>query len=216
MEAPKPEDVQAQLERLYGGGQFRGPKSRRLLDFILSEWQAGRGSKLTLHYIAETLKTEPLTFEEDSNRWGYPQTRGNLGTVRSRLRKYYETVGYRDQVIIKLNPGSYSPVVEYNPVSTSIPDVDPKIANLILRAKTALDLRTVRGARLASKYYVRIPVDKTNPRQMACSIFLPMVSGTILPRSILGIEPYVDQVLLRIKETGFEPWESIFAEGCAL
>ncbi len=215
MDGPKPEDVQAQLQRLYDSGQFRGVKSRRLLEFVVHESQAGRAGNLTLHYIAETLKTEPLTFEVDSDRWGYPKTRANLGTVRSRLRKYYETVGYRDQVVIKLNAGSYAPVIEYNPVSTSIPDVAPEVARLILRAKTALDLRTLRGARLALKYYVKISLSRTNPRQVASTIFIPMAAASIVPSAPRAIEPFIDEFLTQIRKLGFEPWESLFAEACA-
>jgi hypothetical protein len=92
---PSPEDVTEQLDRLYGSRFFRGAKLRRLLGFLVGEWLADGGARLTLNYIAETLGDEPLTFEEDSDRWGYPKTRANLAHVRNRVRKYFETDGYR-------------------------------------------------------------------------------------------------------------------------
>ena len=160
------------------------------------------------------MKDEPITFEEDSDKWGYPRTRANLAHVRNRLRNYYETEGYRDRVIIKLNPGSYAPTVAYNPVSTSIPDLDPAVARLVLRAKTAIDSRTVRGAWRALHYYTQIPLDLGNPRQVANSIFIPMAIAPIIPSSVIAIRPLVDVAIAHVKQSGVEPWECIFAEAC--
>jgi tetratricopeptide (TPR) repeat protein len=215
-EIPKPGDVRAQLERLYASRHFRGVKIRRLLGFVVSEWLIDGGSKLTLSYIGECLHDERLTFEEESDRWGYPKTRANLAHVRNRLRKYYELEGYRDQVIVKLNPGSYAPVIAFNPVSMAIPDLDPEIARLILRAKTAIDLRTVRGVRRALKYYVQIPLTTTNPRQAANIIFIPMAAASIVPSAVVAIEPLVEALIARIKQMRAEPWESIFTEACGM
>lgn len=213
MEAPKPDDVRAQLERLYSR-HFRGVKLRRILGFLVEEWLADGGSNLTLSYIGESLKDEPLTFEDDSDKWGYPRTRANLAHVRKRLRTYYETKGYRDHVIIKLNPGSYAPVIAYNPVSTAIPDLDPAIARLVLRAKTALDLRTLRGGWRALHYYGQIPLNLENPRQVANVVFIPMAAASIIPSSVIAIRPLVDVALEHIKQSGSAPWEGIFAEAC--
>ena len=213
MEAPYPDDVRAQLERLYSR-HFRGVKLRRILGFLVEEWLADGGSKLTLSYIGESLQDEPLTFEDDSDKWSYPRTRANLAHVRKRLRTYYETEGYRDRVIIKLNPGSYAPVIAYNPVSTAIPDLDPAIARLVLRAKTALDLRTLRGGWRALHYYGQIPLNLENPRQVANIVFIPMAAASIIPSSVIAIRPLVDVALAHVKQSGSAPWEGIFAEAC--
>jgi hypothetical protein len=180
-ERPKTEDVTAQLEVLCRYRHFRGTKIRRLLGFVVNEWIADRGDKLTLAYIAKSLKYEPKTYEPDSLKWGYPKTRANLAHVRNRLRKYFESDGYRDPVIIKLNPGSYVPEIAYNPITTDIPAVEPEVARLILRAKTAIDMRTIRAARRALDYYGRIPFSSTNARQMANLMFIPMAVASILP-----------------------------------
>jgi hypothetical protein len=107
MASPKPAEVRVQLRRICSYGKFRGRKAKRLLAFLVKEAIAQRGSKLRLQYIAEALKDEPLTFEKDTQKWGYPKTRANLAHVRKRLREYYETKGYYDPVIIKLTwPGA--------------------------------------------------------------------------------------------------------------
>jgi len=214
MVPPNPDDVHAQLERLYRR-HFRGVKLRRILGFLVEEWLVDGGSKLTLSYIGKCLNDELLTFEEDSDRWGYPKTRANLAHVRKRLRRYYETEGYRDRVIIKLNPGSYAPVIAYNPVSTAIPDLDPAVARLILRAKTALDLRTLRGAWRALHYYGQIPLNLGNSRQVANSVFIPMAAASIIPSCVTAIRALVDVAIAHVKQSGVAPWECIFAEACA-
>jgi hypothetical protein len=176
MAAPKPEDVRAELEKLYTYRRFRGAKLRRLLGFLVEEWLKDEGENLSEMYIGGSLQDEPLTLEEitrksdkpgekTGEKWGYPKTRANLGHVRNRLRKYYEIEGYRDPVIIKLNPGSYAPVIAYNSVSTAMPDLPPEVARLILRAKTAIDGRTLRGAWRALRYYLQIPQDLGNTRR---------------------------------------------------
>jgi tetratricopeptide (TPR) repeat protein len=215
MPAPSPDDVRAQLDRLLTSRRFRGAKLRRLLGFLVEEWRRDGGAKLTLRYIAESLKDEPLTFEEDSDKWGYPKTRANLGHVRNRLRGHYESEGYRDRVIIKLNPGSYTPSIAYNPVSTGVADLDPAVARLILRAKTAIDLRTLRGAWKALHYYTQIPLNLENPRQIANSIFIPMAAAPMIPSSVTAVQALVEPALAHIKQSGSEPWESIFAEACS-
>jgi tetratricopeptide (TPR) repeat protein len=213
-EGPKRDDVTAQLNRLCHYKHFRGLKVRRLLTFIVNEWIADGGSKLTLSYIGKSLKDEPLTYEADL-KWSYPKTRANLAHVRNRLRRYYETDGYRDPVIIKLNAGSYVPDIGYNPVTTDIPELDPEVARLILRAKTAIDLRTVSAARRALKYYNLIPLSSTNARQIANLMFIPMAAAPILPSVLSAVEGAVETLIAEIKQLGTAPWESLFAEASA-
>jgi tetratricopeptide (TPR) repeat protein len=225
MDAPTPEDVRAELTRLYAFRQFRGAKLRRLLGFLVEEWLKDEGANLSEMYIGDSLKDETLTLEEitrksdepgekTGEKWGYPKTRANLGHVRNRLRKYYETEGYRDPVIIKLNPGSYAPVIAYNSVSTAMPDLPPEVARLILRAKTAIDGRTLRGAWRALRYYLQIPQDLENPRQVANSVFIPMAVGSIIPSTPAAIRPLAEAAIAHLKQSGAAPWEGIFAEAC--
>jgi tetratricopeptide (TPR) repeat protein len=213
MKALRAEDVRAQLRHLCSV-RLRGKKLQRILTLLVEEWIADGGKNLTLNYIGESLNDEPLTYEEDFQRWSYPKTRANLGHVRNRLRTHYETDGYRDPIIIKLNPGSYVPVIEQNTVSTSVTDLDPAVARLVLRAKTALDSRTLRGAWRALHYHGLIPIDLANSRQTANCIFIPLAAAAMIPSSTVAIRPLVDVVLKHFKESGTAPWEGIFAEAC--
>lgn len=214
-QTPAPDEIREQRERLFRSTRFRGVKLRRLLAFLIEEYLAGRAGKLTELYIGESLKDEELRFDENSNRWGYRKTRANLSHVRNRLRAYYEKEGYRDPIIIKLNPGSYAPVIAYNPVSSAMPDLDPAIARLILRAKTAIDLRTMRGAWRALNYCHQIPATADNSRQLANSLFIPMAVASIMPGTVMAIREVTDPALAHIKRSGVAPWESIFVAACA-
>jgi tetratricopeptide (TPR) repeat protein len=214
MASPKPAEVRVQLRRICSYGKFRGRKAKRLLAFLVKESIAQRGSKLRLQYIAEALKDEPLTFEKDTQKWGYPKTRANLAHVRKRLREYYETKGYYDPVIIKLNPGSYAPVIAYNPASTGIPSLEPFVERLILRAKTALDARILGGAWRAFRYYLQIPFNTENPRQTANILFIPMASASIIPGAAAAVRPDAEVTIAHVRASGVEPWECTFAEAC--
>lgn len=207
-------DVLAQRDRLCSSRFFRGTKLRQLLTLLVDEWLADGGKNLTERYIGEATG-EPLTFEGHSSKWGYPKTRGNLGHVRSRLKKFHETAGYRDPVIIKLNPGSYIPVIARNPVSTLVPDLEPEVARLVLRAKTALDARTLRGAWRALQYYQQMPLSGGNPRHTANMVFIPMAAGPIIPGAVAAMRPLMAPASEQMRASGIEPWEWTFADACA-
>jgi tetratricopeptide (TPR) repeat protein len=210
----KPEDVRAELERLYRYSRFRGAKLRRLLGLLVDEWLADGGKRLTEKYIGDVLNDEPLTHEPDTGKYGYPRTRANLGHVRSRLRTYYETAGYRDPVIIKLNPGSYAPQIAYNPISTAIPALDANSERLILRAKTALDMRTLNGAVRAMHYANQLDFDLSHPRLQANFAFFPFATAPLLPYAAHAFRPLIEDLVASVRMTGFEPWECTFANAC--
>ncbi len=215
--APKtvrPDDVREQLERLKAWKKFRGRKLRLLLIFLVEESLANRQEKLTLNYIGESLNDEPLTFEEASGRWSYPKTRANLVHVRNRLMEFHQGAGHRDRVVIKLNPGAYAPVIEYNTTLAEMPDLEPGIERLILRAKAAIDTRTVRGATLAMECYDQIPQDWSNPRQAANRVFLQCAAAPLFPGIASRTLSQEQRTIDRIKASGVETWECTFAEAC--
>jgi tetratricopeptide (TPR) repeat protein len=183
------------------------------LTLLLEEWIADGGEKLTERYIGEAVG-EPLTFEVHSQKWGYPKTRANLAHVRKQLKKFYETDGYRNQVIIKLNPGSYVPVIAPNPGSSSGPDLAPEVAGLVLRAKTALDTRSIRGAWRALQYYQKMPFSSGNPRHTANMAFIPVAAGSTVPGAMAAIRPLIEPARAQLRAVGVEPWEWTFADAC--
>lgn len=152
--------------------------------------------------------------QRTGEKYGYPTTRVYLRQIRVRLMTYFEKDGYRDLVVIKLNPGSYVPVIAYNPVVRGGVDLEPTVANLILRAKTALDARTLRGALRAVKYCSQIPINWENPQQAAGMLFISWAAAPIVPGLIAKDIPFSEMAVSRIKMSGIQPWEIVFVEGC--
>jgi hypothetical protein len=213
MASVDPLDVRAQLERLLGTRYFRGSNTRRrLLAFLVEQWLFDEGKNISARFIAESLKIETLTFEESSDKHGFPRTRANLAHVRRFLKKHYDTDGYRDPVILKLNSGSYLPVIAANPVSSAMPDLDPATERLTLRAKTAIDTRTARGGLRAFEYFLKVSAPSDNPRQEANSCFILMASAAIFPGLPTDFRLAIEARIARIKASGVEPWECTFAE----
>lgn len=215
-DSPKAQEVRDHLARLYNFERFRGPKLRTLLGILIDEWLANRGVHLSEAYIGQKVG-ETAVLEQESNKLGYPKTRGNLGHVRKRLKEYCETVGYRDPIIIKMNAGSYIPEVAYNPHVTGIPDLDPESARLILRAKMAIDARTFRGATRAFEYYSQLlDLPLTNARQASNLIFIPSALAPIFPNTTKTFREIIEALLVKVRATGVEPWECTFANACRL
>jgi len=209
-----PTDVRAHLERICDFRFFRGRKLRELLTFLVEEWLKDGGKQLTLRYIAGAMG-EPETIEQNSGKKGFPKTRGNLGHVRVRLKRFNETEGYRDRVIVKLNPGSYVPEIGWNPISSGIADLDPTTERLIQRAKTAIDKRTLRGAIQASQYADQISPDLNDPRQIAALLFLEYAAAPLIPSLTCAALEHAQPVVDYIKKSGVEPWEITFVEACS-
>jgi tetratricopeptide (TPR) repeat protein len=214
MDSPDAAEVRAQLERLHVWRNFRGRKLRRLLDFLVEEWLADRKEKLTLSYIGESVNDEPLTFEEDSDRWSYPKTRANLAHVRKRLMLFNETDGYNDKVIIKLNLGSFVPEIRRNPRITRMAPVGRENENLIARVKLAIDRRTYWGALRAMKYSAQLGSLTGNPRLTATYVFIQAVLASSVPTSFGELLGFLQDMIPLMRAEQVQPWECDFAEAC--
>lgn len=216
MAKPEPNDVRAQLQRLCAHHLLkRGKKQQELLTFLVEEWIANEGAYLSEMYIGEMVEKVPPQFERDANKYGYPRTRGNLGHVRTRLNAYYEKDGYLDRVIIKLNVGSYVPVIELRTTVTGLERLNPDSENLILRMKTALDMRTLRGVMRAFTYWGQFAdLGGTTSRHYSNMLFVPFAAASIAPTVTIIPRHSVEKVLQHIRASGFEPWECTFANAC--
>jgi len=157
-DTPHPAAVRAQLSRLLEYERFRNaPKLRRILEFLVEQWLLDVRPKLTERFIGDGLNDEPLTFDKDVGTMGYPKTKTNLHHVQGRLATYYmEPENSMDPVIIKMEKGSYMPIIEFNRGAFPIPELDEVSRRLILRAKTAIDDHTYSGAVRAMEYCLQL------------------------------------------------------------
>jgi hypothetical protein len=192
-EKPKTADVRAQLERLKVHG-FRGRKVQRLLTLLVEQWLLDGGASLSEKFLGREMN-EPAEFEGDSGSLGYPKIRANMRHVRKRLTVFYETIGYRDRVMIKVNPGSYVPEIEYNLRVTDLSEIGPVNERIFLRAKIAIDGRTWRGAYRALEYYFKLEYIPGNARQTSNIMFIPYAVAPIFPNVTKTFQPCLDSVL---------------------
>jgi hypothetical protein len=105
-----PEEVHAQLHRVLSSPRFDASDSlARYLRVVVHETLAGRGQSLE----QDTVATQALGPSVSLNSHVEPIVRVQAGRLRRALRRYYETLGAEDPVIIEVPKGSYVPIFRY-------------------------------------------------------------------------------------------------------
>ena len=95
----------SQLNRILDSHLLRGADSlSRLLRFLTEHALKCPGETLKEHQIATMVLGRRPDFDPNSDS----TLRVQIGRLRSRLERYYNEVGPRDQVIIEIPRGSYS------------------------------------------------------------------------------------------------------------
>ncbi len=155
---------------------------------------------------------EKEIFEEDAGKRGFPRTRANMASLRAALNRYYETEGYRDQVIIRIPVRSYVPEIAINP-AVAVPAIDSQAERMILGAKTALDGHTFSGATRAMEYLSQLLDFPENPRILANCVFLPFAVSPLVTTNYIT-RAHAETFISISRRNGFEFWEAIFSEAC--
>jgi hypothetical protein len=106
-----PDEVRAQLERVLASHRFDAADSLACyLRVVVHETLAGRGQSLEQDSVA----SQALGPSVSLNSHVEPIVRVQAGRLRRALRRYYETLGAEDPVIIEVPRGSYVPIFRYN------------------------------------------------------------------------------------------------------
>ena len=101
--------VKQQLERILASALFaRSQQLKQLLSFIVTSATAGKGNQLK-EYV---LGVEALGRKDSFDPRIDPIVRVEVGRLRSKLTEYYETVGSRDPVLIRIPKRTYVPSFE--------------------------------------------------------------------------------------------------------
>jgi len=101
------EAVEAQLEKILASKGFaHAERLSRFLKFVTQEALAGRGDQLKEQVLGAEVFDRGQSFDPRIDT----VVRVEAHRLRSRLRKYYETEGRADPVLIELAKGSYAPV----------------------------------------------------------------------------------------------------------
>jgi hypothetical protein len=107
--------INEQLERILNTPPLvSSPSLSRFLRYVVEETAAGRGSAIKEY----TLGLNVFDRGEEFNPRLDPIVRVQARNLRSRLDKYYETVGTEDPIRIELPKGTYVPVFHYRTSAT--------------------------------------------------------------------------------------------------
>ena len=218
MSLPKPttDQVRTQLERLCRHRLFATARSDRATTLLIENWALDGGIKLVEEFIGPNCVGEAVENENQEGepaKYGCPRTRAHLSTLRAKLAAYYETDGYCDPVIIKLNVGAYKPAIGYNPV-TDMTDIDRRSELILFRAKSFIDTRNNYGARRAIDQLSSLDSESSHARILANMAFIPYAAAAIIQYFALSYRMRAEHYIARVRATGFEPWECTFADGC--
>ncbi|WP_421695665.1 hypothetical protein [Aestuariivirga sp.] len=101
-----PELILQQLEKIIGSTGFpTTDRSRRLLEYLVSETLEGRGSRIKAYSIGVAVFGRPESFDSQKD----PIVRIAAARLRRELEHYYLTEGAQDQILIHIPKGAYVP-----------------------------------------------------------------------------------------------------------
>ncbi len=102
------EATKGQLERILASATFQQvDRLKRFLQFIVSEYLAGRGDELKEYVVGVQVFTKEPSFDPRTD----PIVRVQARRLRARLDRYYRGEGQQDDLIIELPKGGYTPVI---------------------------------------------------------------------------------------------------------
>jgi tetratricopeptide (TPR) repeat protein len=217
IDRPSEQEVWAQYARICEHKLFvRSRKLRLLLEKLIDRWFFNGGKDVDEGVMGDAMgETRVPEEQETAEHHGFPQTRANLSRLRNGLTAYFETKGYLDPVVIKLNKGSYIPVVAYNRNLPLTSKLDPYCDRLILRAKTLVDTRNFSNLERIVDYIGDLrDSDSTHPRAQANIPFLMYAVAPSFPRVFQYAEAYTAAAMENLSAIGAQPWELAFAEAC--
>lgn len=146
--APDPADIRAQLDRMLASDVFSSaPTSARLLRFIVETSLKGDPSALKETLIGIEVFDRRSSFDPKTDSI----VRSQVGNLRNRLARYYESAGASDPVRIEIPKGAYIPEFHVSsselqsaPASDKPPLSSPPPRRLLF-ALTTLLLLTIAG-----------------------------------------------------------------------
>ena len=110
--AIRAEDIRSQVDKIIASRELeKSTRLQELLDYIVTEYIAGRADRIKGFTIARAVFSAPTDFDADTNSI----VRVEAGRLRGRLEEYYRVVGGNDPIIVDIPKGSYVPRFRLNP-----------------------------------------------------------------------------------------------------
>lgn len=102
--------IRLQLVRILSSTTFQQvDRLKRFLHFIVSEYVEGRGDELKEYVVGVQVFGKEPSFDPRTD----PIVRVQARRLRSRLERYYATEGERDELIVELPKGGYTPAIRH-------------------------------------------------------------------------------------------------------
>jgi TolB-like protein len=132
--SPPPDECRAQLDRILKSADFDATeRSRKFVDYVVSETLAGRADRIKAYAIAvEVFGREP-SFEPQSD----PIVRIEAAQLRRQLERYYLKAGQADPIVITIPKGGYVPVFALRSPPGGTPPAPP-VPSVAIAATLAL------------------------------------------------------------------------------
>jgi hypothetical protein len=109
---PSPDEVRAQLDRIFASSAFRNSKRLpRFLNFIAERTLSGNAGEIKERLIGIEVFGRPPDYDLASD----PAVRVAAGEIRKRLAQYYVQPGHEEELRCELVPGSYIPIFRWQP-----------------------------------------------------------------------------------------------------
>ena len=106
------EQIRSQVDKIIASRELeKSTRLQELLDYIVSEYIAGRADRIKGFTIARAVFSAPTDFDADTNSI----VRVEAGRLRRRMEEYYRAVGSDDPIIVDIPKGSYVPRFSLNP-----------------------------------------------------------------------------------------------------
>lgn len=119
------EAVRAELRKILESASFTATeRSRKLLDYLVSETLAGRGGRIKAYCIGTGVFGRPESFDPQKD----PIVRIEAARLRRELEHYYLTEGAGDGVVIDIPKGGYVPRFLQRDVAASEVQSEPAAA----------------------------------------------------------------------------------------
>jgi hypothetical protein len=143
VDAPSPEEIRAQMERLLACSLFRtSRRCQALLKHIVESALAGETSALK----ERTLGVDVFGRAPDYDTGEDPVVRATAGETRKKLAQYYQQAEHAGELRIELHPGSYIPEFRF---SEAAPAVSPSL-QIIARPAAGRRKLWIAGAAVAA------------------------------------------------------------------
>lgn len=205
-DAPSPQEILAEVERICASPAFDAPeRSRKFLTYIVQESLAGRADRIKAYSIATEVFGRDSSFDAQSD----PVVRIEAGRIRRSLERYYLLDGQDGTLVITIPKGGYVPVFERKapgmaPHEARYPDSVPaagagwRMRSLAKPLNLAVAALCSLGAIAAVIWIVAGPLQPSGSPTLPKLVIMPFEDASDTPFSRIIAQGIADEIVTGI------------------